>query len=155
MKNVPATGGGAVKKEYGGLLVACQFLLLLLLVATTDWHDITLSALLFFIASLLLAGWAVKVMRLGHFNVLPTIKSGAILTTHGPYRYIRHPMYASLLLGGVGLLLISCTWLRLAAFFGLWLVLYCKLRIEEKLLADHFPDYSLYQKRSRMLFPWF
>lgn len=144
-----------MKKEYGGLLVACQFLLLLLLAATTDWRDITLPALLFFIASLLLAGWAVKVMRLGHFNVLPTIKSGAILITHGPYRYIRHPMYASLLLAGVGLLFISCSWLRLVSFLALWLVLYCKLRIEERLLADHFPDYSPYKKRSRMLFPWF
>lgn len=131
-----------MKKEYGGLLVACQFLLLLLLVATTDWCDITLPALLFFIASLLLAGWAVKVMRLGHFNVLPTIRSGAILITHGPYRYIRHPMYASLLLGGLGLLLITFSWLRLAGFLALWLVLYLKVRIEEKLLADYFPGYT-------------
>ena len=155
MQNVPTTEGMAVKKEYGRLLVACQFVLLLLLAATTHWRDINLPALLLLIASLLLAGWAIKVMRLGHFNILPTIKSGAILITHGPYHYIRHPMYASLLLGGLGLLLISFSWLRLAAFFALWLVLYCKLRIEEKLLADHFPDYSLYQKRSRMLFPWF
>lgn len=144
-----------MKKEYGGLLVACQFVLLLLLTTTTDWRDVHLLALPFFIASLLLAGWAVKVMRLGHFNVRPTIKSGAILITHGPYRYIRHPMYASLLLAGLGLLLISCSWLRLVGFFALWLVLYLKLRIEEQLLAGHFPDYSLYQKRSRMLFPWF
>ncbi len=155
MKNVPATGEGLAKKEYGGLLVACQFVLLVLLAATTHWRDINLAALLFLIASLLLAGWAVKVMRLGHFNILPTIKSGAILITHGPYRYIRHPMYASLLLGGLGLLLISCNWLRLVGFLALWFVLYCKLRIEEKLLADHFPGYASYQKRSRMLFPWF
>jgi protein-S-isoprenylcysteine O-methyltransferase Ste14 len=155
MKTEPATDGEAVKKEYGVLLVACQFLLLLLLAMTTHWRDIHLPALLFLIASLLLAGWAVKVMRLGHFNVRPTIKSGALLVTHGPYRYIRHPMYASLLLGGVGLLLISCSWLRLAGFLTLWLVLYCKVRIEEKLLADHFPAYALYQKRSRLLFPWF
>ena len=144
-----------MKQEVGGILVAGQFILLALLAATTNWHALSLLALPFLIASLLLAGWAVKVMRLGHFNLLPTIRDGAILVTHGPYRYIRHPMYASLLLAGVGLLLISCTWLRLAAFLALWLVLYCKLRIEEKLLADHFPDYARYQKRSRMLFPWF
>ena len=154
MKNILATGGEAVKKEYGGLLVACQFVLLLLLAATTNWRDVHLPVLLFFIASLLLAGWAIKVMRLGHFNVRPTIKSGAILITHGPYRYIRHPMYASLLLAGLGLLLISCNWLRLATFFALWLVLYCKIRIEEILLANHFPDYSRYQKRSHMFSPW-
>jgi len=144
-----------VKKEYGTLLVACQFVLLALLTATTRWQEFHLLALPFFIASLLLSGWAVKVMRLGHFNIRPTIKSGAVLVTHGPYRYIRHPMYASLLLAGVGLLLISCDGPRLAAFFALWLILYLKLRIEEKQLRDHFPDYAHYQKRSRMFFPWF
>lgn len=144
-----------MKQEYGGILVACQFVLLSLLAATTNWYAPSLLALPLFIASLLLAGWAIKVMRPGHFNISPTIRGGAILVTHGPYRYIRHPMYASLLLAGVGLLLISCNWLRLVGFFALWLVLYCKLRIEEKLLADHFLDYPHYQKRSRMLFPWF
>ncbi len=144
-----------MKKESGELLVVCQFVLIALLAATTHWRNASLLALLFLIASLLLAGWAIKVMRLGHFNVRPAIKSGAVLVTHGPYRYIRHPMYASLLLGGVGLLLITFSWLRLAGFFALWLVLYLKVRIEEKLLADHFPGYSLYQQRSRMLFPWF
>jgi len=150
-----AMAGGTVKKEYGTLLVACQFVLLALLTATTRWQEFHLLALPFFIASLLLSGWAVKVMRLGHFNIRPTIKSGAVLVTHGPYRYIRHPMYASLLLAGTGLLLISCNRLRLAAFFALWLVLYLKLRIEEKLLLDHFSDYPHYRKRSRMFFPWF
>ncbi|MFH2122322.1 MAG: isoprenylcysteine carboxylmethyltransferase family protein [Pseudomonadota bacterium] len=150
-----ALGKGLMKKEYGGLLVACQFILILLLAATTHWSNIHIPALLFFIASLLLAGWAIKVMRLGNFNILPTIRDGAILVTHGPYRYIRHPMYASLLLAGAGLLLISCSWMRLAVFLALWLVLYLKLRVEENLLVGHFTDYSLYKKRSRMLFPWF
>lgn len=144
-----------MKSEYGGLLVACQFALLLLLAATTNWRNVHLAALVLFIAALLLAGWAIRVMRLGHFNIRPTIRDGAVLVTHGPYRYIRHPMYASLLFGGVGLLLTSFSWLRLVTFLALWLVLYLKVRIEEKLLADHFPDYYLYQKRSRMLFPWF
>ncbi len=144
-----------MKSEYGGVLVGGQFAFLLLLAATTQWRDIHLPALLLFIASLLLAGWAIRVMHLGHFNIRPAIRDGAVLVTHGPYRYIRHPMYASLLLGGLGLLLISFSSLRLVTFLALWLVLYLKVRIEEKLLADHFPDYCLYQQRSRMLFPWF
>jgi protein-S-isoprenylcysteine O-methyltransferase Ste14 len=143
-----------VKKEYGVLLVGCQFVLLTLLALSTKWADGTLYALPFLSTSLLLAGWAVKVMRLGHFNISPAIKEGALLVTHGPYRYIRHPMYASLLLAGLGLLIITFSWLRLACFFVLWLVLYLKLRIEEKLLAEHFPEYPSYKKRSRMFFPW-
>ncbi len=143
-----------MKKEFGGFLVGCQFILLILLVASTSWPHINLLALPFLIASLVLAAWAVRVMRLGHFNIRPTIRDGALLVTHGPYRYIRHPMYASILLAGLGLLLITCSWLRLATFLILWLVLYLKLRIEEKLLVQHFPGYSSYKKRSRMFFPW-
>ncbi len=144
-----------MKKEHGGFLVGCQFILLVLLAGSTHWLDLRLLALPFLFASLLLAGWAIRVMRLGHFHIRPAIKEGAILVTHGPYRYIRHPMYASILLAGLGLLLITFSWLRLAAFFVLWLVLYLKLRIEEELLARHFSDYTSYQKRSRMFFPWF
>jgi protein-S-isoprenylcysteine O-methyltransferase Ste14 len=144
-----------VIRDPGVLLVACQFILLALLTVTTQWGDLTLRALPFFIASLVLAGWAVKVMRLGHFNARPAIKEGALLVTHGPYRFIRHPMYAALLLAGLGLLFITFSRLRLLGFLALWLVLYLKLRMEEKLLAERFPEYSSYQKRSRMFFPWF
>ncbi|MEN8256712.1 MAG: isoprenylcysteine carboxylmethyltransferase family protein [Thermodesulfobacteriota bacterium] len=144
-----------MRGKCGGLLVACQFVFLALLIATTSWRDLNLLALPFFLASLFLAGWAIKVMRLGHFNIRPAIKEGAILVTHGPYRYIRHPMYASILLAGTGLLLITFNWLRLCAFCLLWLVLYLKLRMEEKLLEQHFPDYLSYKKRSRFFSPWF
>lgn len=140
--------------RYGGLLVGYQFILLSLLAVTTRWQEFTFFSLPLFLASLCLAVWAIKVMRLGHFNIRPAIKEGALLITHGPYRYIRHPMYASILLAGLGLLLITFSWLRLIVFFVLWLVLYLKLRIEEKLLVDHFPGYSTYKKNSKMLFPW-
>lgn len=139
----------------GTLLVASQFTLLFLLAVTTNWSELTLAPLLLFAAAMLLAGWAILIMRPGHFNVRPTIKIGATLITHGPYRHIRHPMYASLLLIGLGLLLITWSWLRMACYLGLWLVLILKLRFEEKLLVEHFPSYSHYQKRSRGLFPWF
>ncbi len=144
-----------MNKEHGGILVACQFMLLIVLAVSTDWRDVHLVALPFFFASLFLAGWAIKVMRLGHFNIRPALKEGALLVTHGPYRFIRHPMYASVLLAALGLLLITFSWLRLVGFFLLWLVLYLKLRIEEELLAQHFPAYSAYKKRAKMVFPWF
>ena len=144
-----------MKEKYDGLLVAYQFVLLVLLTATTNWRDLNFFAVPFFFASLVLACWAIKVMRLGHFNIRPAIKEGAILVTHGPYRYIRHPMYASILLAGTGLLLVTFNWLRLAAFIVLWVVLYLKLRFEEKLLAKHFPEYASYHKRPRILPPWF
>jgi len=142
-----------VSEKWGAPLVGCQFVLLILLIVGTTWHDLHVAALPFLIASLIMAGWALKVMRLGHFNIRPAVKEGAILVTHGPYRSIRHPMYASILLAGLGLLLITFSWVRLLLFFVLWLILYLKVRIEERLLARHFTDYPAYRKRSGLFFP--
>lgn len=144
-----------MSEKWGGPLVGCQFVLLVLLIAGSNRHNLHVAALAFLVASLIMAGWALKVMRLGHFNIRPAVKEGAILVTHGPYRYIRHPMYASILLAGLGLLLITFSWLRLLLFLVLWLVLYLKLRIEERLLARHFAGYPAYQKRSGLFFPRF
>ena len=40
--------------------------------------------------------------RLGNFGVFPELVNGARLITSGPYRWVRHPMYLSLLLFMLG-----------------------------------------------------
>lgn len=146
---------GDTRNPDGRFLVACQFFLFFVLLATTDWNDLSPLSLLLFLPPLFLGGWAILILRPGRFNVRPTIKDGATLITHGPYRVIRHPMYTSLLLSGLGLLFITWSWLRLAALLALGLVLLLKLRLEERLLRQHFSGYSSYQKRSSRLLPWY
>ncbi len=64
----------------------------------------------------------------------------------GPYRFVRHPMYAGYLIGHVAYLLANPTWWNLAIYAvgnGLQLV---RLRAEERLL-ERDEEYAAYRER--------
>jgi protein-S-isoprenylcysteine O-methyltransferase Ste14 len=83
----------------------------------------------------------------------PLPSAAARLQTTGMYACVRHPIYAALLLGGAGVVLlggrISRVWLWLA-LLGLLLI---KSRIEETALRDRFPGYDAYTARTPRLMP--
>lgn len=106
------------------------------------------------IAGAALALWTLWTWRLGRFNVLPDVLPGAKLVTSGPYRFIRHPMYAALLLGALGLVGNAPTPLRIATWVVLLIDFLFKLSYEETLLAMRFPEYDAYRLTSKRLIPW-
>lgn len=107
---------------------------------------------------LLIAGligvWAVVSMQLDNINIAPALKDNHRLVTTGIYRYIRHPMYASVILFCAVLLATKVNVVSSVIFVILLLDLVLKLRHEERLLSERFPDYREYQKRTRMIIPF-
>jgi protein-S-isoprenylcysteine O-methyltransferase Ste14 len=78
------------------------------------------------------------------FSIEPQAR---VLVTSGPYRLARHPIYAMYLLINAGL------WLRHPSLaFGVvllvWLgLLLIRIRAEERVLTEAFPEYSAYRRR--------
>ena len=76
------------------------------------------------------------------------------LIQHGPYAYVRHPIYSGLLLMGLGTAVESG---RLASFVLLaaaGVMLAVKAHLEERLMTSHFPEaYPQYRRRVRALIP--
>ena len=77
------------------------------------------------------------------------------LVQHGPYKFIRHPIYSGGLLAMLGSALI------LATIFGFLWVLFCafglvrKMYMEEKILSAQFPaGYIRYRQQSKMFVPF-
>ena len=99
--------------------------------------------------------WALATMTIRNLNVLPDIRAGSRLVRHGPYRYIRHPMYSALLLVTLALILDAYSMERLIIWILLVCDLWVKLRYEEKLLGQHFGEYKDYQKQTKRLIPFF
>lgn len=98
--------------------------------------------------------WAIVSMRPFNFNVTPDVKVDGYLVERGPYIYIRHPMYASLIVICGALVAADFTWFRLALLAALIVDLAVKLRYEEGLLSDHYDAYRAYMGRSKRLVPF-
>jgi protein-S-isoprenylcysteine O-methyltransferase Ste14 len=112
-----------------------------------------ISACLFGGGLLLVSLAALAVGPFG-IRVGPAPERGARLTTSGPYRWIRHPMYMGTLLITSAWLAEGCSWARGLAWLALAGVLVVKLRLEERMLGAMFPEYAAYARRTRRLIPF-
>ena len=104
-------------------------------------------------AAIALGLWALSANRLGNFNIRPLPRAGGQLIQHGPYRWIRHPMYSALLLAGVAAARLAAdaeTWLVLGA---LAVVLVIKANVEERGMTERYPAYREYRQRTRRFVP--
>ncbi len=64
------------------------------------------------LASLLMLTWVHKTLGLNFSSTL-RVREYQTLVTCGPYRWIRHPMYAAVFLSVIGLCMITSNWLIL------------------------------------------
>lgn len=141
----------------GSLLVALQFVLLIWLAfrgaAALFAVRLPIDAVIAAGLSLALGLWALSANRPGNFNIRPLPRAGGRLIRHGPYRWIRHPMYTALLLAGVAAARFANaleTWLVLAA---LATVLVAKAGIEERAMSARHPGYRDYQQHTWRFVP--
>ena len=105
------------------------------------------------VIALLLMFWARKTlgMRSFHLSAEPT---KGVLITSGPYKYIRHPIYAAVCLfvlasviGSFSLLSLLCA---LVVIIGAILRIFC----EEKSLLKIYPEYAEYSHKSKRMIPF-
>ncbi len=93
--------------------------------------------------------------RVGRQKTLYRFEETSLLVDTGIFRYIRHPLYSSLLFLTWGILLknISLHLLIISVFSTLFLIV--TALIDEKECKDYFGEaYYLYMKRTRMFIPY-
>ena len=139
------------RRRLGSVLVALQFCLLLVMVFLAAPHalrgPIPMESLTLAFVSVGLAAWTLWHNQPGNFNIRPTPMVWGVLVTTGPYRWIRHPMYSSVLLGAAALALLSNPLAGWASWTALALVLLLKLRLEETWLQQRHPAYAAWVTR--------
>jgi protein-S-isoprenylcysteine O-methyltransferase Ste14 len=113
------------------------------------------DSLVLFASLLSIAAFAFACMGLGYLRrSLSIIPEARRVVTGGPYRIVRHPLYLAEITAALSLLLADPFVTPTLAFVAFVLLQGLRARFEERLLADTFPEYRVYQKRTRALIPF-
>ena len=97
--------------------------------------------------------WTLLHNRVGNFGIYPELKESAVLVLSGPYRMVRHPMYASLILMMIGIAVFNGGWSNLGGVVLVIVAVVLKAFKEEKILCETFPVYREYMAHIRMMVP--
>ena len=89
-----------------------------------------------------------------NLTAVPHPKDDAVLVQTGAYKFVRHPIYSGILLGGIGFAFVVNGTLTFLYVLALFIFFDIKSRREEQWLADKFPNYTAYQKQVRKLIPF-
>ena len=89
----------------------------------------------------------------GNWSVMASIKKSHRLVKSGLYSYIRHPMFASMLLIVPGSGLLISNYLIIAFIPVVWAIYYIRAKREEELLKEEFPEYEQYIRKTKMFIP--
>jgi len=113
------------------------------------WIGIVVVALGF-----ILRHWSIIVLG-RYFRTTIELEKGQRVVQKGPYKYMRHPSYAGIILFFIGYGLLSKNWLSLVVAACLPTVsLVYRIQIEEKALVEGLgAEYATYQRKTKKLIP--
>lgn len=139
---------------YSYFLVSLQFIFIAILVVHHDIHTPSILPLLIFLLGCSFGLYTVRHNKLGNFNITPEIKEKASLITTGAYRYIRHPMYFSVIVMMLGIVLSKPTLFSFFIYVLLVVTLFLKAQKEEMLWMERSSEYKTYMHKTKKIIPF-
>jgi protein-S-isoprenylcysteine O-methyltransferase Ste14 len=94
--------------------------------------------------------WSLAYLR----RSLSIIPEARRLSTGGPYRIVRHPLYLFEITAALGALSVGPGVISTLSFVGFVGMQMIRARYEERLLSSAFPEYADYARRTRRLIPF-
>jgi protein-S-isoprenylcysteine O-methyltransferase Ste14 len=114
-----------------------------------------IAGLAFYAAGLLLMAWALMTLRSGYQVGGSAPRSSDKLVARGPYRLVRHPMYAAALSIALGLAGLTQSLACLGVFCTYLVVVLLLVPVEEEGLRQAYGEqYAAYQQEVKRLFPF-
>jgi protein-S-isoprenylcysteine O-methyltransferase Ste14 len=91
-----------------------------------------------------------------NWSITLEIREQHKLVCNGPYALIRHPMYTSFMLMGLGQAFLLPNWVAgLAGLIGFAVLFFLRVDKEERMMLENFgPQYVAYMERTKRLIPY-
>ena len=146
------------RRHTGWLFVIAQVVLLVAIVLVPEGDDWPTPPWLLGLASVLTLGGmmviVVSALRLGRaLTASPVSRAAAELQTTGLYRWVRHPVYAGLLMLVIGVALRSGNVVAAALAGVLVVFFHRKAAWEERRLREQYPAYDAYAAATPRFLP--
>ena len=110
--------------------------------------------LIVIVIGLIIGILALKINKLDNFNITPYLKDDCKLITDGIYKYIRHPMYSSVIVSMAGVLILYYNTTDLVLYIILVINMLVKMYYEEYLWKNRTSKYRSYCKNTKKLIPF-
>jgi protein-S-isoprenylcysteine O-methyltransferase Ste14 len=125
----------------------------LLLVGAHPELGVAVSGVVLCLFGIATAIWA-RLYLGSNWGMPMSVKADPELVTAGPYRFVRNPIYAGILLAMAGSTLVDgLAWLVVFAVSAVYFVYSAK--VEEGIMQRAFPDaYPAYKRRTKLLIPF-
>jgi protein-S-isoprenylcysteine O-methyltransferase Ste14 len=116
--------------------------------------SVQIAGLMLTVLGSLFAIWA-RLALGSNWSGLPTVRREHELIVRGPYALVRHPIYTGLLLAMAGSAVAADRSVWTIGWFLVALSYTVKIRQEERLMMETFPDqYPAYKHRTKALVPF-
>ena len=93
--------------------------------------------------------WAIKSVGENNWSVYPTPNEESNISANGAYKFVRHPMYAALILFFLPVAIRPDGFFSWSIYIFLVLTLIIKVIYEEKQILKKHPEYAGYKKVTR------
>ena len=115
-----------------------------------SWHPVTIAIQVFAVALMI---WARITFGIRSFHGTANTTEGK-LVTNGPYKYWRHPIYASIIYFIWGSVIAYPFGLTIAVAVTITIALLSRAMFEEYFLFKAYPEYEAYAKKTKRIVPF-